>query len=166
VFYLIPVQLPFYLKQLMNANASQSGLAIALATLFSAGSAIAYKQIKARLSFMSIYTVAFLSMAVGYFVISLSLTYAMVLVGLAIAGVGLGLLMPNMNVCLTSVTPGSLRGRVLGGLTTAFFLGQFVSPILSQPLSGVVGLGATYQLAGAVMLAMGAIAWGLGWRWR
>lgn len=166
VFYLIPVQLPFYLKQLVNANASQSGLAIALATLFSAGSAIAYKQIKARLSFVGIYAIAFLSMAVGYIVISFSLTYAMVLMGLAIAGTGLGFLMPNMNVCLTSVTPGSLRGRVLGGLTTAFFLGQFISPILSQPLSGVIGLDATYRLAGGCMAGMGAIALGLGWRWR
>lgn len=166
VFYLIPVQLPFYLKQLVNANASQSGLAIALATLFSAGSAIAYKQIKTRLSFMGIYAIAFLSMAVGYLVISVSPTYAMVLVGLAIAGTGLGLLMPNMNVCLTSVTPGNLRGRVLGGLTTAFFLGQFVSPILSQPLSGAVGLDVTYRLAGGLMVAMGAIALGLGGRWR
>lgn len=166
VFYLIPVQLPFYLKQLLNANASQSGLAIAFATLFSAASAIAYKQIKARLSFMGIYAIAFLSMAVGYLVISFSLTYAMALVGLAIAGVGLGLLMPNMNVCLTSVTPGNLRGRVLGGLTTAFFLGQFVSPILSQPLSGAVGLDVTYRVAGGLMFCMGAIALGLGWRWQ
>lgn len=166
VFYLIPVQLPFYLKQLVNANASQSGLAIALATLFSAASAIAYKQIKARLSFMGIYTAAFLSMAVGYFVISFSLTYGMVLVGLAIAGAGLGLLMPNMNVCLTSVTPGSLRGRVLGGLTTAFFLGQFVSPILSQPLSGVVGLDMTYRLASGLMVGLGLLALALGWRWQ
>lgn len=166
VFYLIPVQLPFYLKQLVNATASQSGLAIALATLFSAASAIAYKQIKARLSFIGIYAIAFLAMAVGYLVISVSLTYAMVLIGLAIAGVGLGLLMPNMNVCLTSVTPVNLRGRVLGGLTTAFFLGQFVSPILSQPLSGAVGLDVTYRLASGLMAVMGAIALGLGWRWQ
>lgn len=115
---------------------------------------------------MGIYAIAFLSMAVGYLVIGVSPTYAMVLVGLAIAGTGLGLLMPNMNVCLTSVTPGSLRGRVLGGLTTAFFLGQFVSPILSQPLSGAVGLDVTYRLAGGLMVAMGAIALGLGWRWQ
>lgn len=166
VFYLIPVQLPFYLKQLVNATASQSGFAIALATLLSAASAIAYKQIKARLSFIGIYAIAFLAMAVGYFVISVSPTYAMVLLGLALAGAGLGLLMPNMNVCLTSVTPVSLRGRVLGGLTTAFFLGQFVSPILSQPLSSVVGLDITYRLASGLMTAMGAIALGLGWRWR
>jgi MFS family permease len=166
VFYLIPVQLPFYLKQLVNANASQSGLAIAFATLFSAGSAIAYKQIKTRLSFMDIYTITFLSMAVGYFIISFSPTYVLVLVGLAIAGAGLGLLMPNMNVCLISVTPASFRGRVLGGLTTALFLGQFVSPILSQPLNAAVGLEVTYRLAGVLMLCMGAIAVGLGWRWR
>jgi MFS family permease len=166
VFYLIPVQLPFYLKQLVNATASQSGLAIALATLLSAASAISYKQIKARLSFIGIYAIAFLSIAVGYFVISVSPTYTMVLIGLAIAGAGLGLLMPNMNVCLTSVTPVSLRGRVLGGLTTAFFLGQFVSPILSQPLSSVVGLDVTYRLAGGLMAVMGAIALVLGWRWR
>lgn len=166
VFYLIPVQLPFYLKELVNANASQSGLAIALATLFSAASAIAYKQIKARLSFIGIYAIAFLSMAIGYVVISLSLTYGMVLVGLAIAGAGLGLLMPNMNVCLTSATSPNLRGRILGGLTTAFFLGQFVSPILSQPLSSAVGLDLTYRLAGGLMLVMSAIALGIGWRWR
>ncbi|HEY9895095.1 MAG TPA: MFS transporter [Candidatus Sericytochromatia bacterium] len=166
VFYLIPVQLPFYLKQLFDANASQSGLAIAFATLFSAASAIAYKQIKARLSFMGIYAIAFLSMAVGYLVIGFSTTYVMVLVGLAIAGAGLGLLMPNMNVCLTSVIPGSLRGRVLGGLTTAFFFGQFVSPILSQPLSGAVGLDGMYRLAGGLLIGMGAIALALGWRWK
>jgi hypothetical protein len=66
----------------------------------------------------------------------------------------------------TSVTPVSFRGRVLGGLTTAFFLGQFISLILSQPLSSVVGLGVTYRLAGGLMAGMGAIALGLGWRWR
>ncbi len=166
VFYLIPVQLPFHLKQLTSANASQAGLAIALATLFSAGSAIAYQQVKARLSFMGIYAIAFLSMAVGYVVISFATTYALVLVGLAIAGTGLGLLTPNMNVCLTSVIPASFRGRVLGGLTTAFFLGQFISPILSQPLSGIVGLDVTYRLAGLLLACMGAIALLLGWRWQ
>jgi MFS family permease len=166
VFYLIPVQLPFYLRELVNASASQSGLAIAFATLFSAASAIAYKQIKARLSFIGIYTVAFFSMAVGYIVISAALGYSMVLIGLAIAGMGLGLLMPNMNVCLTSSTPASLRGRVLGGLTTAFFLGQFLSPIFSQPLSNALGLDLTYRLAGGLMLMLGAIALIIGWRWR
>ena len=158
VFYLIPVQLPFYLQNLVNASASQSGLAIALASLCSAVSSILYQRIKARLSFISIYGIAFLNMAVGYGFISLANGYGFVLPGLVIAGLGLGLLMPNMNFCLTSITPGATRGRVLGGLTTSFFLGQFLSPLVSQPLSQLVGLGTTYGLAGAVMAILAVAA--------
>lgn len=159
VFYLIPVQLPFYLQNLVNASAAESGLAIALTTLSSALSSILYQSVKSRLSFISIYGIAFLNMAFGYGLISVANGYAIVLPGLAIAGLGLGLLMPNMNLCLTSIAPTAARGRVLGGLTTSFFLGQFLSPLVSQPLSQVVGLDATYGLAGVVMgiLAVAAL---------
>lgn len=154
-FYMIPVQLPFYLRDLTNASPSQSGLAIALTSLFAGVSSIAYQRLKARLSFVSIYEIAFLNMGVGYGLISLAQGYPIVLLGLAIAGFGLGLLMPNMNLCLTSISPSNLRGRVVGGLTTSFFLGQFLSPLLSQPLSEVVGLAVTYRLAGVVLIILG-----------
>ncbi len=166
VFYLIPTQLPFLLKQLVNAGGAQSGIAIAIATLFNALSSFGYQNVKARFSFMAIYTIAFALMALGYSVISVAPTYAMVLIGLAIAGLGLGLLVPNMNVCLTSVTPTALRGRVLGGLTTAFFVGQFTSPIISQPLSQGLGLPVTYRLAAGLMLGLTAVALGITRRWK
>jgi MFS family permease len=157
VFYLIPVQLPFYLKQIANASAGQSGLAIALATLFSAISSILYRQIKARLTFTQIYGIAFVNMALGYALIAWASHYAIVLLGLAIAGTGLGLLMPNMVLCLTTVAPDHLRGRVLSGITTSFFLGQFLSPLLSQPVSKAIGLGKTYGTAAFLMLCLTAI---------
>jgi MFS family permease len=166
VFYLIPVQLPFYLRELSNASASQSGMAIALATLASAFSSLSYQRVKAQLSFINIYGIAFLSLGIGYGIISIAPQYGVVLIGLAIAGIGLGLLMPNMNVCLASVTPALSRGRVLGGLTTAFFLGQFISPLLSQPISQQVGLDMTYGLAGGVMMLFAAIAGVMLWRWK
>ncbi|AFY90912.1 MFS transporter [Chroococcidiopsis thermalis] len=158
VFYLIPVQLPFYLQQLLQASSSQSGLAIALATGCSAVSSLLYQRVKARLSFISIYGIAFLNMALGYESISFGAGYAVILLGLAIAGLGLGLLMPNMNFCLTSIAPGVARGRVLGGLTTSFFLGQFLSPLVSQPLTNFVGIAVTYRTAGIVMGIMAIAA--------
>jgi MFS family permease len=60
-----------------------------------------------------------------------------------------------MNLCLVSITPSALRGRVLGGWTTCFFLGQFLSPLLSQPLSQRWGLAATYGLTGGVLVCLG-----------
>jgi MFS family permease len=125
VFYAIPVQLPFYLKELFAANASQSGLAIALCTFFSAVSSFFYRQIKAKLSFIAIYGVAFINIGIGYCFISLGQNPLLIVLGLAIAGSGLGLLMPNMILCLSSVSPEAIRGRILSGVTSSFFLGQF-----------------------------------------
>jgi len=155
IFYLIPVQLPFYLKELANANASQSGLAIALATLFSAISSLFYGKIKQRLGFFSLLVMAFGLMGAGYSIIGLVNQYALVLVGLAIAGSGLGLLMPTLNLWIASEVSDAARGRALGGSTMFFFLGQFLSPLISQPVSQAVGLSTTYALAGGLMLVCG-----------
>ncbi len=79
VFYMIPVQLPFYLQQLFNANASQSGLAIALTTLATSISALSYQKLKARFTFTNLYSIAFVFMGVGYLIISAASSYAIVL---------------------------------------------------------------------------------------
>ncbi|RCJ22310.1 MFS transporter [Nostoc minutum NIES-26] len=164
VFYLIPTQLPFYLQQLVKAKAAQSGLAIALTTLATSISALSYPHLKKKFSFNAIYAIAFGLMAIGYSIISLVRSYELILIGLAIGGLGIGLLMPNMNVFLTTIVPAIARGRVLGGLTTSLFLGQFISPILSQPLSQQIGIGTTYGWAGGLMLVMSAIALIIVWR--
>ncbi len=62
--------------------------------------------------------------------------------------------MPNMNFYLTSIAPDNLRGRVLSGITTAFFLGQFLSPLISQQLSKSIGLGSTYGVGALVMVVL------------
>lgn len=159
IFYLIPVQLPFYLKQLSNASATQSGLAIALSTLLSAVASMNYGKLKQRLSFIKILAIALVLMGLGYGGIGLAQTYGLLLVAMIPTGLGLGLLMPNLNVWTATETPDSLRGRALGGLTTFFFLGQFLSPIASQPISAAVGLTATYGLAGVLLLVVGALIW-------
>ena len=116
--------------------------------------ALSYRQIKARLSFRAIYCIAFLHSGLGYCLISLGKSYAIILLGLAIAGMGLGLIIPNMNLCLTSITPDAMRGRILSGVTTSIFLGHFLSPVVSQPVSKIWGLGTTYGLAGGLMLKL------------
>jgi MFS family permease len=158
VFYFIPVQLPFYLTQVANTSATQEGFAIALLSLFSAIASIMYRRIKSRLSFTAIYGITFINMGLGYAIISATGNYGIVLLGLAIAGTGLGLLMPNLNLCLTTITPEMLRGRVVSGITSAFFLGQFLSPFVSQPLSKIVGLAAAYSWAAGLMFILSSIA--------
>ena len=150
-FYLIPVQLPFYLQNLSNASATASGLAIAASTLASAIASLRYGFVKERLGFVSIVVIAFGVAAVGYLIIGIAGSYNVVLIGLIIAGLGFGLLMPNLNVWLSSIIPDVLRGRALGGLTTFFFLGQFLSPLVSQPITNEIGLAKTYSFTGVCL---------------
>jgi MFS family permease len=158
VFYLIPVQLPFYLKTLANATASQSGLAIAFCTLFSACASFLYGKLKARFSFLSIAILDFILLGCGYCIIGMVPNYPLVLLGLGISGMGLGLLMPNLNVWISSITTDILRGRALGGLTSFFFLGQFLSPIIAQPITKiVVGLAMVYESAGLLLLGLSVV---------
>ncbi len=161
-FYLSPVQLPFYLKSLTNASASQSGLAIAFTTLFSGFGSMMYGRVKKRLNFVSIVALSFGLMGIGYGIIGIAGSYAQVLIGLSVGGLGLGLLMPNSTVWLSAETPNALRGRALGGLTTFMFLGQFLSPIVSQPVSQLFGLGMTYSLAGGLLLLLSLVFIGMG----
>jgi MFS family permease len=161
VFYLIPVQLPFYLKSLANVTAFQSGLAIAFTTLFSGIAAIAYGRVKARLNFAAILSFTFGLFGIGYTIVSFVNNYEQVLIGLAIAGLGLGLLMPNLTVWLSASVPDAIRERALGGLTTFMFLGQFLSPIISQPLSQQLTLRSTYSLAGYLMIFLAIVLAGM-----
>ena len=156
-FYLIPVQLPFFLDGLVKALPSQSGMAIAFCTLFSAIASLTYGKLKQRMEFVTFLPIIFGFMGIGYLLIGQSSNWAQVLTGLAISGMGLGILMPNMSVWLSNAVPDAMRGRALGGLSTAMFLGQFLSPIVTQPLTKNIGLGGTYALTGGglVLVALG-----------
>ncbi|MGD1900191.1 MAG: MFS transporter [Phormidesmis sp.] len=159
VFYLIPVQMPFYLEQLTGAGGTRTGLAIALCTFFSAIASMNYGKLKKRFSFISILAIAFGLMGLGYIGIGLAGGYWLMLLVLMPVGIGLGLIMPNLNVWASNEVPNALRGRALGGLTTFMFLGQFLSPIASQPVTETFGLTATYGLAGVLLAVVATILW-------
>ncbi|MBD2665164.1 MFS transporter [Richelia sinica] len=159
VFYMIPVQLPFYLAQLSGASASQSGLAIALVTLFAAIASMNYGKIKQKFSYVQILSISFVLVGLGYIGIGLVGNYNLILLVLIPAGLGLGMLTPNLNVWTTITVPAALRGRALGGLTTCIFLGQFLSPIVTQPLNQAIKLSGTYGLAGVLMAVLGGLFW-------
>jgi MFS family permease len=153
-FYLIPVQMPFFLKNLVGAVPSQTGMAIALCTLFAAIASVNYGRIKQHIEFVTFLPLVFGLMGIGYLLIGQSSNWTQVLTGLALCGMGVGFLMPNMSIWLMTTVPEAIRGRALGGLSTAIFLGQFLSPIITQPFAKFLGLGKVYAIVGGVLVVM------------
>ena len=81
---------------------------------------------------------------------SLVLMYAsMPLIGLA-----LGFNFPNLTIWLMSKVPATMRGRASGGISTAVFLGQFLSPLLSQSLATHFGLDGAFFWAMMLMILL------------
>lgn len=133
-FYLIPVQIPYLLKVSYGSSNTLIGFAISLATLTGALASFNYTRVAAYFSTTKIYGLSFLFLGAGYFLIATSGSVLMTMAGLAISGIGTGLMMPNGNLILLSILPDQVKGKWLGGLTTAIFLGQFLSPIIVSPI--------------------------------
>lgn len=154
VLGLTPIQLPFYLQGLTGASASQTGLALSAMTLFVGVASIQYARIASRLDNFRALLLTFVAAGAGNLLLSMANGWIVIALGLLLEGVGLGLLMPNMMLWLTNETPDAMRGRVLGGLITAAFLGQFLAPVVGQPVSEAFGLAGLFLGAGAILVLM------------
>jgi MFS family permease len=156
IFFLIPVQIPFYLKAIGVAKNSLVGVAIATSTLFSAVSSFSYAKLKSRFSFQTIFSIGYLLMASGYLVISLTHSYQLVVVAMMLSGLGIGMMIPNTNMWVMKIVPPEIRGKEIGKLTTFWFLGQFLSPIIIFPILKTLSLSSTFMLAATMLLLFSA----------
>ncbi len=147
VFFLVPVQIPFHLKAIGVEKSSLIGAAIAMATAFSAVSSFSYSRIKAHFSFLSIFSIGYLLMAAGFVCISISNTYLLVVIAMMLSGLGIGMMIPNTNMWVMKIAPPEIRGKEIGKLTTFWFSGQFLSPIIIFPVLNILSLSSTFMLA-------------------
>lgn len=157
IFYAIPVQLPFYLEDLVGATGAQSGLAIAGLSLFFSMASASYGWFDRRLDHHYAMLLGFLITGSGFVVISLASGWLILGIGLAAGGFGLGLVVPNLITWVASGVPEIVRGRALGGITTALFFGQFISPFIVTPLTQITSDGGVYAVLGVFLLSVAVI---------
>jgi MFS family permease len=74
-----------------------------------------------------------------------------------VACIGSGLMLPNMLAWIMRHLPDEMRGRGVGFWTGAFFLGQFVAPVVATSLPVKMGGLANTLLTYAALAAVGAI---------
>jgi len=154
-FYMIPVQLPFLLSGFEHISNLKIGIAIGFQSLSSAIISLNYRKIKEKFTFRQIFQIAFLLMGIGFLVISYSDTYLLVLLGLAISGLGTGLLMPSGSLWILNISPEKIRGKLIGRISMSLYLGQFFSPILLQPLISQFDVGFSFLI---VSISLGIIS--------
>jgi MFS family permease len=93
-------------------------------------------------------------MGCGFVIIAFSSEYWHALTGLFISGSGVGLLIPNTNFWLIETAPEEIRGRLVGLLNSSYFVGQFLSPIIVQPLINGYSIQTAFLAASGLLYTM------------
>lgn len=162
VFYLVPVQIPFLLTQEFQVPPALIGLSVGSMTLTMGLLAPTFQRAKKRFASPVIFAYTFAMLGLGLGLVSTTWGYLAVLLGLALAGVGMAYLFPNLNSVLVAVLPPAFRGRGMGLMSMAIFLGQFSSPILVSPLVPRLGLPGMF---GACAALLGLVSLGFLFAW-
>lgn len=157
-FYMIPTQLPFYLESLGFAAPSMAGAAIGAGQLVGVVSALAFAPFRRVLGIMGVFCLGFVSAGLSFLLLSGAESYGSVLMAMAVSGICMGTIMPNFAAAAMLLAPPALRGRISGLLVSSIFAGQFLSPMVSQPLIASSGYDAAYAIVGAVVLVFGLAA--------
>lgn len=154
LFFIIPIQIPFYLKDLGVEKNSMIGLAIASSTFFSAVAAFSYSRIKDKFSFRQIFALGYFLMATAFAFIAAGHSYFTVMLGMLFAGLGMGIMIPNANIWVMQLAPPEIRGREIGRLTTFWFMGQFLSPLMLLPLLDYFSQSQLFFILSGILLAL------------
>lgn len=140
LFYMMPTQFPYLIVNQLGGKPQTIGFVIATAMTFNALTAMQYAKIKAKLSYQQIFSLTFALFGTGLFLISQAHNIAFLFLATAPIGMGFGLLLVNTNAWFLSLVPAHKRGKASGILTSSFFLGQFSSPILFEPIVSMFGI--------------------------
>jgi len=160
-FYIVPTQAPFLLREMGIVAPVIAGVAIAAMNVAGGTGSLQYRRIRAHMSAPAVFGLSFGLICVGFLGVSASGNQITFMVALLFVGLGVGITFPNITNWLMGLAPSHLRGRLVSGITTSVFLGQFVSPMISQPLVHAVGQSGTFAVTAGVAGLVSALFWGL-----
>lgn len=156
-FYVIIIEASYLVVGTgVSANdTAQIGLVAGVASLATAIGGFTFSRL-AKLKAGHLLPLAFALQALGMLLIWVLPGLPGIIAGAVIASFGAGLLLPSLVTWVVAATHFEDRGRVTGWWTAAFFLGQFLTPILMGVLTGVTG--SLPVAVGVVGIAAGVVA--------
>jgi MFS family permease len=143
--------LPFHIADLGVTDASKMGLMLLPAALASAIGAFAFGKVRARLSASGAFALAFSLAGAGYLIVALTTSLNLMMGGMILAGLGSGMMAPNLFAVAASMGTEADRSRLFGFTKAAFFAGPLLSQFVLEPV-------ARYATPAAAILALGFFA--------
>lgn len=139
LFFVMPTQLPFFLADTGHTSPAMTGAALGVLMLAGGAAALVYPRVQTALGNAGNWACGFGLMAVGFAILIGGHGVSMVLIGSAAIGAGYALAAPGFVALSLAVTVPEERGKTGALLTGSVFLGQFLSPFMSNPAIAMFG---------------------------
>ncbi|PRW64218.1 MFS transporter [Actinopolyspora mortivallis] len=162
IFYSIPVQVPFLAESDFGASSTLSGTLIAVQTFTTGVVGMRYDFFRRMGGEWTLTAFSFLGNGIGFAVLAFADSIGVLIAGLLVLGTGLGILIPNINNWVMSEADESVRGRYAGLITTFLFFGQFLAPLVTQPIVGRIGIQPMFGVISVIALAVCVLYFVLG----
>lgn len=155
-FYLLPTQIAFYLRMLGHTDPSTAAMMMVCVTFAAGTIAMVYPLLRRRLGRGGVLGAGFALLAAGFLLMSYVQLVPMISVASLLVGMGPGLIVPTLLNSTLDAVPMRHHGMASGALTFSLFIGQFISPILTQPLLSMGGYHLAFMVF-AVAALVGAL---------
>lgn len=136
-FYAVPTNIAIFMKKELIGNPSTAGFEIAIFTLggFIAGTFLSI--IKKNLKHYTI-TVGIGLMCLGYSLLFYSYNIYMIGISVSLVGFSFGIIYPLIFLNTSKISNGNSNTIALSIVSSAMFLGQFLSPLLLQYFGSIL----------------------------
>lgn len=153
--------LPQYLAASFSLPPSVRGVVLGLPAIANGAVAISLGRIRRHIARRHLLWMAAALLSTGLVVVAASPLLAVVIVGLAVFGLGEGLMVPNLQDIATSSAPASQRGTSVALFVSGARLGQTTGPLSAGAAYGALGAAPTFigaaVIAGAMSVGLGAL---------
>lgn len=134
MFYMVPTKLPYLLQEAGITSTLLYGVLLGIPGFVQVFSALSSSRLNTIFSKGALVSSGFLCMAAGSLIIAGVSELILLVGGLALTGIGMGLVITLLIGWLSEVTPPPHRYGIIFGLYSVFFyMGQFVSGFVAQP---------------------------------
>jgi len=142
--YSLVVFLPQLLTQFDLTNPFHISMFISGMSLVAGIVSLLYGKIKVKFAYKAIISFFLLLWAIGFAILSQASTIWLVGLSVMFFGAGQGMLMPTTQLWVGELVPASFRGRITSYLGSFGLIGQFLSPIILNPIASLSGLNVTF----------------------
>ncbi|SNS36838.1 Predicted arabinose efflux permease, MFS family [Sphingomonas laterariae] len=158
VLMMTNTQLSFLLAEIGITKPTEASRILVVSSISSAIGGFLLGSLRQWIGIARVLPLAFACWGVGLLLLGFSHTALPAIIGSFLCGFAGGTFVPHMVASLAGSAPVALRDRAIALLYSAIFLGDFMNPLIIQPVSEALTRHGAFKLVGGICILAAVIA--------